>query len=93
MFEKFSQELLPKPSDLSYYNYDTKLSTSNSTLQYHVIADSSQGLLFKNKRDRRIINVNPNTADGNNENTLRIEIESKEYVQVILYDHSTRKKM
>lgn len=50
------KRLLPKPTDLSYYNWETQLSTSNSTPHYQVIADSAQGLLFKNKRDRKIVN-------------------------------------
>eukprot|EP00981_Chlorochromonas_danica_P002999 scaffold601_cov170-Ochromonas_danica.AAC.60 len=69
IFEK-RKRLLPKPSDLSYYNWETQLSTSNSTPLYQVIADSTQGLLFKNKRDRKIVNVNPESDPG--DNTTRI---------------------
>lgn len=84
--------LLPKPTDLSYYNWETQLSTSNSSPHYQVIADSAQGLLFKNKRDRKIVNVNPdNSSPG--DNTIRIEINTKEYIQVVLYDHSTRRRL
>ena len=85
------KKLLPKPTDLSYYNWETQLSMSNSTPYYQVIADSIQGLLFKNKRDRKIINVNPEVNPG--DNTLRVEIDTKEYVQVVLYDHSTRRRL
>ena len=82
---------MPKPSDLSYYNWETQHSTSNSTpnfqvlscsqeykkgkerrrnaegklwrggderrvakLYQQVIADNEAGLLFKNKRDRKV---------------------------------------
>ena len=31
-----------------------------------VIADSATGLLFKNKRDRKIINVDPKVRNGTN---------------------------
>jgi len=85
------KRLLPKPSDLSFYNWETQLTTSNSTPHYQVIADSSQGLLFKNKRDRKIINVNPEANPG--DNSTRIEIETKEYLHVVLYDHSTRRRL
>ena len=84
--------LLPKPTDLSYYNWETQLSTSNSSPHYQVIADSAQGLLFKNKRDRKIVNVNPDNASPG-DNTIRIEINTTEYVQVVLYDHSTRRRL
>jgi len=85
------KRLLPKPSDLSYFNWETQLSASNSTPYYQVIADSVQGLLFKNKRDRKIINVNPEMPPG--DNTTRTEIVTSEYIQAVLYDHSTRRRL
>eukprot|EP00002_Diphylleia_rotans_P031699 TRINITY_DN65_c0_g1_i9.p1 TRINITY_DN65_c0_g1~~TRINITY_DN65_c0_g1_i9.p1 ORF type:complete len:247 (-),score=57.58 TRINITY_DN65_c0_g1_i9:310-1050(-) len=53
------KRLLPKPSDLSFYNWETQTSTSNSTPNFQVMTDNENGLLFKNKRDRKIINVDP----------------------------------
>lgn len=85
------KKLLPKPTDLSYFNWDTNLSTSNSTPHYQVIADNAQGLLFKNKRDRKIVNVNPEALPG--DNTTRVELDTAEYVQVVFYDHSTRRRL
>ncbi len=85
------KKLLPKPTDLSYFNWETQLSTSNSTPHYQVIADSTQGLLFKNKRDRKIITVNPECDPG--DNSTRVEIPTAEYTQVVLYDHSTRRRL
>ena len=85
------KKLLPKPSDLSYYNWDTQLSTSNSSPYYQVISDNHQGLLFKNKRDRKIINVNPEAVHG--DNTTRLELDTDEYVQVVFYDHTTRRRI
>ena len=35
------------------------MSTSNATPNYQVTAESAAGLLFKNKRDRKILNVDP----------------------------------
>lgn len=85
------KRLLPKPTDLSYYNWETQLSTSNSSPYYQVIADSAQGLLFKNKRDRKLINVNPDVSPG--DNTTRTELETEDYVQVVFYDHTTRRRL
>jgi len=85
------KKLLPKPTDLSYYNWETQLSTSNSSPHYQVIADSSTGLLFKNKRDRKVINVNPEMPPG--DNSTRVELATTEYTQVVLYDHSTRRRL
>jgi len=35
------------------------MSTSNATPNYLVTAENAAGLLFKNKRDRKILNVDP----------------------------------
>uniref|UniRef100_K3WH77 Cilia- and flagella-associated protein 299 n=1 Tax=Globisporangium ultimum (strain ATCC 200006 / CBS 805.95 / DAOM BR144) TaxID=431595 RepID=K3WH77_GLOUD len=88
-FER-KKKLLPKSSDLSYYNWETQTSTSNSTPNFQVIADSEAGLLFKNKRDRKVVNVDPKANPG--DNSTRTEIKTKEYLQVVLYDHMTRRK-
>ncbi|KAJ0404480.1 hypothetical protein P43SY_008800 [Pythium insidiosum] len=88
-FER-KKRLLPKPSDLSYYNWETQTSTSNSTPNFQVIADSETGLLFKNKRDRKVVNVDPKANPG--DNSTRTEIRTKEYLQVVIYDHMTRRK-
>mmetsp|Transcript_597 Transcript_597/g.609 ORF Transcript_597/g.609 Transcript_597/m.609 type:complete len:246 (-) Transcript_597:169-906(-) len=86
------KRLLPKPTDLSYYNWETQVSTSNSSPHYMVLADSAQGLLFKNKRDRKVINVNPEVSPG--DNTTRVELDCpQEYVQVVIYDHTTRRRI
>lgn len=84
------KKLLPRPSDLSYYNWETQTCTSNPTPNFEVKADSVTGLLFKNKRDRKIINVDPNAESG--DNSTRHEIKTKEYIQVVIYDHMTRRK-
>jgi hypothetical protein len=88
-FER-KKKLMPKPSDLSYYNWETQHSTSNSTPNFQVIADNEAGLLFKNKRDRKVINVDPKSLPG--DNSRRIEIKTHEYLQVVIYDHVTRRK-
>lgn len=90
-FAMYRKRLLPKPTDLSYYNWETQLSTSNSSPYYQVIADSTQGLLFKNKRDRKLINVNPDVNPG--DNTTRTELETDDYIQVVFYDHTTRRRL
>mmetsp|Transcript_4753 Transcript_4753/g.13175 ORF Transcript_4753/g.13175 Transcript_4753/m.13175 type:complete len:242 (-) Transcript_4753:110-835(-) len=86
----FKRKLLPKPVDLSFYNWETQTSTSNHTPNFQVIADNESGLLFKNKRDRKVINVDPKAKPG--DNSRRIEIVDKQYTQIVLYDHVTRRK-
>jgi hypothetical protein len=83
------KRLLPRPSDLSYYNWDTSASSSNSSPNFQVKADDRHGgLLFKNKRDRKVIDLNPNAPCG--DNSMRIHIETDEYLQCVLFDHTTR---
>jgi len=89
-FFKGEKLLLPRPSDLSFYNWETQASRSTSTPNYDVITDKYPGLIFKNKRDRKAINVDPKAAIG--DNTTRVICRCPEYLQVVFYDHETRRK-
>jgi hypothetical protein len=84
------RKVLPKPTDLSYYNWDTQSSTSNPSPNFQVLADGEVGLLFKNKRDRKVINVDPRANPG--DNTTRTEVRTGEALQVVIYDHFTRRR-
>jgi len=84
------KRLLPRPTDLSFYNFDTQASTSNSSPTFQVIADNEAGLMFKNKRDRKVINVDPHSNPG--DNTTRLEVTDPAYTQLVIFDHFTRRK-
>ena len=86
---KGQKRLMPKPTDLSYYNWETQASTHNSTPNFQVVADQ-EGLLFKNKRDRKVVNVDPAAPPG--DNSSRNELECEDYLQVTIFDHLTRRK-
>ena len=75
----------------SFYNWETQTSTSNPTPNYQVIAENATGLLFKNKRDRKILNVDPK-APTPGDNSVRTPIVTPRYIQVVIYDHITRRK-
>ncbi|CAF1254389.1 unnamed protein product [Rotaria magnacalcarata] len=85
------KKLLPRPSDLSYYNWENQTCCSNNTPNFQLITNHLEGLLFKSKRDRKIIVVDPK-AQSYGDNTTRKEIKSDKYIQVIAYRHSTRRK-
>ncbi|CAD7936734.1 unnamed protein product [Amoebophrya sp. A120] len=89
-FER-KKRLLPRQTDLSFYNWDTQHTASNESANFHIIPDYEQGLLFKNKRDRKVICVDPRVKDPG-DNSKRHEIKTAEYVQVVIFDHMTRKK-
>jgi hypothetical protein len=84
------KRLHPRPSDLSYYNWETQASSSASSANFQVIADDEAGLLFKNKRDRKVINVDPAVPPG--DNSSRLEIRDPDYLQVVIIDHMTRRR-
>ncbi|KAI8838610.1 flagellar/basal body protein [Chytridium lagenaria] len=73
--------LMPRPSDMSFYNWETQTCTSNATPNFQVIADNENGLLFKNKRIGRLLMW-----------IQRIQIPTHEHIQVVVYDHLTRRK-
>uniref|UniRef100_A0A8C5WQK7 Cilia- and flagella-associated protein 299 n=1 Tax=Laticauda laticaudata TaxID=8630 RepID=A0A8C5WQK7_LATLA len=79
------------PSKGSFYNWDRNLCCLNSSPNYQVIAENACGLLFKNKSDRKIINVDPKAFPG--DNTTRIPIKTDLYLQVVIYDHVLRRKI
>ena len=51
--------LLPKNGDLSYFNWKAQNPTVSDSRNFRVIANSKAGLLFRNKLDRKDIDVNP----------------------------------
>ncbi|CAM5106791.1 unnamed protein product [Eretmochelys imbricata] len=84
------KKLFPRRTDLSFYNWDRNVSTSNASPNYQVIAENACGLLFKNKCDRKIVNVDPKAYPG--DSTTRTPIATDLYLQVVIYDHILRRK-
>jgi len=85
------KKLLPRQTDLSYYNWEAQTSSSNPSPNFQVITDNETGLLFKNTRDRKVIDVDPQRPPG--DNTTRVELGALGgYLQVVIFDHTTRRK-
>ncbi|XP_026509132.1 cilia- and flagella-associated protein 299 [Terrapene carolina triunguis] len=84
------KKLFPRRTDLSFYNWDRNVSNSNASPNYQVVAENACGLLFKNKCDRKIVNVDPKAYPG--DSTTRTPIETDLYLQVVIYDHILRRK-
>ncbi|XP_070690002.1 cilia- and flagella-associated protein 299 [Pempheris klunzingeri] len=82
------KRLMPGRSDLCYYNWKTQVSASNPSPNFEVIYDDPNGLLFKNKRDKKILNVDPSSGPG--EDSRRTFLQSDLYIHVVLYDHGVR---
>lgn len=93
-FEEYfsrKKKLMPKPTDLSYYNWKTQKLRYNNTATFQVNADSERGLLFKHRRDRKTIDVDPKGTNIGDNSTRKV-IKTDEYLQVVLYEHRPRRK-
>lgn len=51
--------LLPRNGDLSFFNWKTQNPTVSDSRNFRVVANPVAGLLFRNKLDRKDINVDP----------------------------------
>uniref|UniRef100_A0A671L5S9 Cilia- and flagella-associated protein 299 n=1 Tax=Sinocyclocheilus anshuiensis TaxID=1608454 RepID=A0A671L5S9_9TELE len=56
------KRLMPKATDLSFYNWGTQVAKHNASSNYEVITENSSGLLFRCKNDRKILNVDPEVS-------------------------------
>ena len=81
----------PRPSDLSYYSWESQICYINDSPNFRTDASSEDGLMFRNKRDRKLINVNPAEASPG-DGTDRKTIDCPDYTQVVFFDHMTRRK-
>ncbi|KAL4429220.1 hypothetical protein ABPG77_010199 [Micractinium sp. CCAP 211/92] len=78
--------LLPRPTDLSCLNWTTNRLDSCPSANFEVVADLSAGLAFKNKRDRKVIVVDP-AAPSPGDYTTRKRWKRNEYDQAVIFDH------
>lgn len=84
------KRLLPCSTDLSFYNWATQTSRANATEGFEVMCNLQTGaMLFKSKRDRKAINVDHDCAPG--DNSTRTNVDTDEYLQVVIYDHIPRR--
>jgi hypothetical protein len=91
-----TKDLIPKPSDLSYYSWNQKKVCSNDSTFFRVDAGPKELLSFRNNTDRKIINVdleylgkNPN-LDVDRCPVELMKIESN--IETILINISAKKK-
>ena len=65
--------LMPKSTDLCFYNWYSNTTVINDSVNFRSDPNAKLGLLFRNLRDRKVINVNPET-DEPGDGTTREEI-------------------
>lgn len=76
--------MIPEKNDLSVLDWQTYTLNTNASRNFRVISDPDAGLLFKSKRDRKLIDIQKTSS--------REEVKSSEYEQVIFFDHYARKR-
>lgn len=83
-----TDKVRPKPSDLSFYDWQKKTFAYNDSENYHT-CQTGQSLSFKHKGDHKII-----TPDSKHlENVIRKMIYFSSLGSLVLYDHVVRKKL
>ena len=91
-----TKDLIPKPSDLSYYNWNLKKVCSNDSTFFRVDAGPKELLSFRNNTDRKIINVDLGyLAKNPNLDVDRTPIELKKVesnIETYLNNLSNKKK-
>nr|XP_055055881.1 cilia- and flagella-associated protein 299 isoform X1 [Misgurnus anguillicaudatus] len=78
------KRLMPRPTDLSYYNWVAE-PKCNDSLNYEVLTENINGMLFRNKKDSKILDVDPEASPGHG--YVQTPVQSDLYVQVVIYDH------
>ncbi|KAH8377642.1 hypothetical protein KR093_006403 [Drosophila rubida] len=84
-----TQKLMPKPSDLSYYDMRKKLVTHNDSDNYITLA-MGNSLVFLHRGDHKII-IPDGKGAGNT--FKKVMILSPSLGSIILYDHVVRKPL
>ncbi|XP_028852754.1 cilia- and flagella-associated protein 299 [Denticeps clupeoides] len=83
------KKLLPRPADLSFYNWETNVKACRNSPNYKVLVDNPAGLLFENQHDHKVLNVDPEAPSG--PNSWRTALKSELYLQVVVFDHYVRR--
>ena len=84
--------LMPRLSDMAYFNWKTQQARCNNTTNWQVLSESVGGLVFKSRRDRKVVSVDPR-AESPGDSSVRTRVSSPSYTQVVLYDHIIRQKI
>ena len=76
-----TERIEPRPSDLSFYSWESKQCYINDSPNFRTDASNEEGLMFRNKRDRKLINVNPNApTPGDGTDRFSIDCTGTDYI-------------
>jgi hypothetical protein len=85
--------LKPKTTDMSFYNWKTRTIHRNESTSFQAKADNDSGIIISNTRDSKQFSLDPADAANPGDNTVRYDIEDPNYEHVVLYVHSSRRKV
>ncbi|KAK3780263.1 hypothetical protein RRG08_047252 [Elysia crispata] len=85
------KRFLPRPTDLSFLNWETMNVSGKESPHYKVIAKCMSGMVFRNKKDGKILNPDP-FVGGHGDNSSRTVVPTTKYTSVIVFDHYNRRK-
>lgn len=86
------RDLIPRPSDLSYYNWTIQKVHSNESTFFRVDAGPKERLSFRNNTDRKIINVDLEFLEKHpNVDVIRKVIDIDQVVKTKVIDNKTLK--
>uniref|UniRef100_T1J7Q3 Cilia- and flagella-associated protein 299 n=1 Tax=Strigamia maritima TaxID=126957 RepID=T1J7Q3_STRMM len=94
-FEQYftqKKKILPRPSDLSYFNWESQIVYGKSSPNYEIVSTDVTSLFFRNRLDRKILDVDPRSASPG-DSSVRTVMTSSNYIQLALYDHITRRRL
>ncbi|KAL8439458.1 hypothetical protein Efla_007718 [Eimeria flavescens] len=86
-----TKKLLPRPGDLSYYNWKTGRCVSRDSSDFCVVYADLEGLLFRHKKDRKLLNPSPEAPHAG-DNSQRVDVQTPELQQLAFLDHTCRRK-
>ena len=94
------KDLIPRSSDLSYYNWNSQRVYSCDSTFFRVDAGHKERLSFRNNTDRKIINVDLEYLDLHHNLDVKrtaiklphLEEEKTGYRQIAIFDYETRSK-
>ncbi|CAL1533673.1 unnamed protein product [Lymnaea stagnalis] len=84
------KRLMPKPTDLSFFNWDSKIVQGMNSPNYEVIASFLSGMVFRNRRDGKMVNPDP-SLNSPGDNSSKTMLHSELYLQAFVMDHFHRK--
>ncbi|KAK3913105.1 Cilia- and flagella-associated protein 299 [Frankliniella fusca] len=83
--------LEPNRSDLAFYHWRIDQGRFKSTPNFKVVPDPRRGLLFKHRKDRLRVCVDP-SAPSPGPSTTRTRVSSPLYANCVIYDHVVRQR-